>query len=185
MRTPLLVATAVLLSSSIAAAQPADSPPPEPPPAPPVGYREVNPYVAFGLSLGVTAAGIGTLATIDVDDQIPLTLTGIGMIWLGPSTGHWYQGRIVTPGLVMRTACLLAITYGLGAAETRDDNAAVDVLEVAAMFAGAIGIVYDIGDAPSAARKRNARNRERALQQLTVVPQVSDGQAGFVLAGSF
>ncbi len=181
MRLPLLVSTVLVLSSSIAAAQPAATAP-----AATATYDEVNPHVALGLSLGLPAAGVAMLAVIDVDDQIPLMLAGVGLVTFGPTSGHWYQGRIITPGLVMRTAGAAALFWGLGAAENiDDDNKGFNMAMTVALLSFGVGTIYDIATAPIEARKTNTRNRERAIQRMSVAPTVSGDHAGFVLAGRF
>jgi hypothetical protein len=169
----------LVFTASVAGAQPTHETAP----------RELNPHVALGLSLGITAAGFAAIG-VGRDEHVALTGTGVALVGLGPTAGHWYQGRLVTPGLVMRSAGMVVLGIGLSQVEDACEancrnNKAFSAMMVAGLFAFAIGTVHDIATAPIEARRTNARNRQRRIENLTLAPQVSNDQAGLVLGGSF
>lgn len=195
MRFSLFASTtlaALAFTSSIAAAQPAiTEPAPAPLPETPAAEapRELNPGLALGISLGVTAAGYTALA-IGGDERVALTVPGLLAAGLGPTAGHWYQERIITRGLVTRAAGVVAMGYGLSRLEfdcehnCRNSDVS-DAMLLAGLAAFAIGSVDDIVTAPLEAHKTNRKNRARAIKSLALAPQVTDDRVGFALAGSF
>jgi hypothetical protein len=195
MRFSLFASTtlaSLALTSSIAAAQPAATQPaaaplPEVPAAD--APRELNPGLALGLSLGVTAAGY-TAMIVGSDEQMALTVPGMLAAGLGPTAGHWYQGRIITRGLVARAAGAVAMGYGLSRLEfdcernCRNTDFS-DAMLLAGLAAFAVGSVDDIVFAPIEAHKTNRKHRARAIENLSLAPQVTEDRVGFALAGSF
>lgn len=150
-----------------------------------------SPEVAVGLSVGVTAAGAVTFLAADDD---ALELVGLGALYFGPSTGHWYAGRIGGIGLATRGAAGLAAMYGLGlvlASECDDidgdcagahghgDAGAALMIGGAALWVGSS--IYDVVAAKRAIDDWNVRHA------ITVVPTALGPQRapGLVLSGEF
>jgi hypothetical protein len=168
-------------------------------PEAPVTPRSEN--TALALSIGGTLAGpalmvAGVVAldnsgAIDGDAGgrlvVPGTLvfTGAAMTVLGPSFGHWYAGRALTPGMALRAGGLALAAAGavgaIGNCEIDDGNCGADPGRLAvyagiATFVG--GAVYDIATAPRRVRERNQR-------VLAIVPTVSATGGGVSIAGAF
>lgn len=195
MRSSLFASTllaSLALTSSIAAAQPAATRPAAAPLAEAPAAeapRELNPRLALGLSLGITAAGYGAVA-IGSDQRAELTVPGFVALSLGPTAGHWYQGRIVTRGLVTRAVSAAALVYGLSQFEIDCERNCRssdfgDYMMLAGLVGFAVGTADDIITAPIEAHRTNRKNRARAIKSLSLAPQVTDTSAGFVLGGSF
>ena len=140
---------------------------------------------ALGLSLGITTLSWGALLA----GSRSLDVLGIGAAGalLGPTTGHWYSGRIFTWGLGLRVLGVAAAAVGLVAAIEHDachdgcDGTPAEVILLPIgliVFAG--GTISDIWTARGAARAYNE-------QQLgvSIVPLVQPGTAGVGLVGSF
>ncbi|HEY5938942.1 MAG TPA: hypothetical protein VIU61_30020 [Kofleriaceae bacterium] len=140
--------------------------------------------VALGLSLGITTLSWGALFAAT---KSPAAGTvGLVGIMLGPTTGHWYSGRIVTWGLGLRVVGAVAATVGLvqalGHGDCHDacgsEPAGVILLPIGILaFAG--GTLGDILTARGAAREYNEERR------ISIVPTVYAGTAGLGLAGRF
>ncbi len=172
------VLAALALTSSIAAAQPAEEQP-----------RELDPRLALGLSLGITAAGYGAVA-IGSDQRAELTVPGFVALSLGPTAGHWYQGRIVTRGLVTRAVSAAALVYGLSQFELDCERNCRssdfgDYMMLAGLVGFAVGTADDIITAPIEAQRTNRKNRARFVKSVSLAPQLSGNQTGLVLAGTF
>ncbi|HEY5922809.1 MAG TPA: hypothetical protein VIV11_14120 [Kofleriaceae bacterium] len=104
------VAIVLALSSSAAAQAPGDTAPLSPAPASPPA-REKNPTTAMALSIGTTMAGFAVLAASEGEESA--VVIGIGGMYLGPSTGQWYAGRIGGIGLVSRAVSAYLIVRGV------------------------------------------------------------------------
>lgn len=167
------------------AAPPAPAPPPTP------RYRE---NVALGLSLGGTLASWAALATayavtpdcgncseVRFQQRASQGLWAAGLIgvMVGPGFGHWYAGKYVTRGLVIRLVATglgvagLIATFAPGSRD--NDGSAIGIpIVFGALYLG--GTVDDVVQAPRRARRRNAR-------AVAVVPTWSRDGAGLALAG--
>jgi hypothetical protein len=170
----------------------ADVVPSAPSPTPePVALK--NPNVALGLSLGTTVAGVAVTvlaASGPGDPSRGLTELGIGMMVLGPTTGHVYAGSPLNTGLAVRASGVAAgaIGFGMvapclfGTCQTARTDIGVLVLGAGAITY-AIGTIYEIGDAHGAARRHN----ERVSANLVIAPLATpSGTApGVGLAGHF
>jgi hypothetical protein len=202
MYLPCAAAAAVLLAAMPARASgPPGAMPPAPgdPIAPTPGAIRREPAIALGLSLGVTAAGLALMAAAPPADESDLgdgmALAGLLAILIGPTTGHLYADRIVNTGLGIRAASASVgfVAFGglaMCAFGDEDDDGdhcgwwALAAAGSSLVYAG--GTVYEIVDAPRAAR---AYNRRHGLD-LTLAPtavRAGDGSEapGLVVAGAF
>lgn len=180
---------AVLASTSFAAADDLHD---EPAP--------LNENTALGLSIAGTLAGPALLAAgayaLDnsgaIDDEeaslagpAVLLVSGAAVSVLGPSFGHWYAGKALTPGLAMRAGGLAVAAAGafgvLGGCEFDDGDCGAS-LDRIAMYAGVAtfvgGAVYDIATARGRVRERNARD-------VQITPMVSGTTGGVSISGAF
>ena len=173
----LAVAATLILTASPALAQPAAREPPE----------EKSEQTALGLSLLGTIAPVALLIGAAKADQPELATAGaIGML-VGPSLGHWYAGRYVTGGMLVRgggTALMLAgVVRAIGSLDCEErcsDDGGVLMAAGAVMFVG--GTLYDLATAGRAARAWNEQHLDLGP---TVVRGASGPVPGFGVAGSF
>ncbi|HEY5925923.1 MAG TPA: hypothetical protein VIV11_29750 [Kofleriaceae bacterium] len=100
------------------------------------------------------------------DTVVTLTLGGALLL---PSAGHWYAGKLVTPGMGVRAAGVLVI---VGSDDQSAETVAVGVLLIAA------GALYDLATAGSAV---DAWNRKHA----TVTPMPIGSGYGIGAGGRF
>lgn len=164
-----------------------------------------DPAVALGLSLGVTAGGMAAMViggNLDSNLGGGLATAGALAWFFGPSTGHAYAGRIGNPGLAIRGVSALGGVVAIGGligciAGSGDDIEEHEHLgddDDCGIFAGLLvassigylgGAVYEIVDAPRAARRHNARYG----LDVQVAPALVGGDAGrgpgFAVAGRF
>lgn len=185
---------------------PLPPPPPEPPLAPPSFVQPVmvpmpmpmpdpeqgpkSPGTATLLSLAATVAPSLVAVSVFPDrDRVGNDDHEEAMLWvlagsalLGPSVGHWYSGKVVTPGLGVR-----ALGFALGAAAF-GSNDFDEALGLLALGSTAIlgGAIYDIATAGRSAREFNFEHATHTIPM--VVPTVGpDGRAQVRvgLTGSF
>lgn len=71
--------------------------------------EEKSPSVAVSLSVGVTAAGLITF----VSGGGSVQMLGLGLMFIGPSTGRWYAGEDGLGGLGLRTLAAAGMVGGL------------------------------------------------------------------------
>jgi len=132
-----------------------------------------NENTATMLALGTTAAGLALTAGAIHSKQGGMGTVGVLTLIVGPSAGHIYAGEAghALGMSVLRGGGLLAFFVGL--IEATSSAVAVDCLDCAThsdresgsrlMWAGGIAFVastiYDIIDAPRAARRRNDKAR--------------------------
>ncbi|MBZ0230852.1 MAG: hypothetical protein K8M05_00750, partial [Deltaproteobacteria bacterium] len=160
------------------------------PPAGPVA-GEKSPTTALALSLGGTLASFALVAAAESRDNDDLAAAGGIGIWIAPSFGHWYAGKLWTDGLTWRFAGAGAVLVGavilLSECFNEDDcNEGPGFAFVyGGMAAFAVGGVYDIVTAPGSARAHNKRLRARAAGRWALTPVVTSDRAGLVLGGSF
>lgn len=191
MRT-VLVAIALAVAATEAAAQPSQSPLNTPAlEVPPVSGSVKSPSTALALSLGGT---IGTFALLGIggaaENGVMSSIGSVG-IWVAPSFGHWYAGRGWTTGLKYRIGGAGAIAGGLmwtaidciGSGCESDFHPGM-LLAIGGGVAFFGGIVHDIATAPRAAREHNARLEGR-VRDVTVRPTFGSGRAGLALGGRF
>lgn len=159
-----------------------------------------NENTALGLSIAGTLAGPAMFAagvyTLDnsgaIDDEeaslampAALLVSGAAVSVLGPSFGHWYAGKALTPGLAMRAGGLAVAAAGafgaFGSCEFDDGDCGAS-LDRIAMYAGVAtfvgGAVYDIATARGRVRERNAR-------EVQITPMVSGTTGGVSISGMF
>jgi hypothetical protein len=173
--------------------QPYPTPPPAPPPVAGPIAGEKSPGMALALSLGGTV-GSFALASVGggVENDALATIGGLGM-WVAPSFGHWYAGKLWTHGLTMRMAGAGAIVVGavLLIDDCVNDEVGCDgetpgfalIIGGAGLFV--IGGVYDIVTAPTSAHRYNERLRARTAGGWAVAPVITQERAGLVLGTRF
>lgn len=176
-----------LAGTTVASAQPSAPRRPQahPPPR--------STWVATGLAVGVTSAGlaIGSIADgIDPHASSPLTLAAFGVgyaaLVAGPSAGHWYAGERwhALRWTAIRTAGLTAAVGGIYLAfdATDDDRNLVPgiLLATAGTAAFATGLAWSLFDAHGAAHRANARTRPAYGVQPLLLP----GGTGIGIAGT-
>ena len=144
----------VLLSTSIAYAQPAPN------------TDEKSPETAVGLSLATTASGVGVLALAyelrSTDSTTALVTFGVALTVIGPTVGHAYAGQAWNAGLGLRLASVATGVIGgallVNCLDECRDHSKADVgaalfLTSAIVYAGAT--LYEIGTAGAAADRYN------------------------------
>jgi hypothetical protein len=113
-----LVCLAVLAIASPALAQAPGEVAPLPEPA---HVDAKDPNSAVLLSLGVTTAGIVTIAAAGKANSGPGMLLGLAGVYLGPSTGRWYAGQTGGGSLALRALGGVAMVYGLALVLSQED----------------------------------------------------------------
>jgi hypothetical protein len=141
-----------------------------------------SPATAIGLSLGTTLAGAGMLAVASSLDSETLAIVGGTVLFVGPTAGQMYAGRVWNPGLGVRLAGLAVGGVGLWLAvrcedgcDNRDSREVGEVLALGGALAYAGGSIYESIDAGRAATRYN--------RSLTVTPV--PGGAAVSLSGRF
>ena len=115
--TYLLPFAVVLALSSTAAAQaPGATQSPPPRPAQPASGDQKDAGTATMLSVGVTLGGFVVAGVSGGEPSVAL-LGGVGM-YLGPSTGQWYAGRVGGIGLAARAVAAIVIVKGITLRDT-------------------------------------------------------------------
>lgn len=195
MRGAAAVVMAALAVTSTAAAQPSLTPPgpPEPSPSSPSGTRK-DPGTALLWSLGVTLGGAALLGVAQAaedngsSDAVVNSFGAVGSIafLVGPTTGHWYSGRYAHTATGVRLGGAVGATAGLfmtlECAFGENDDCDVGVaLFVVGSIAHTVGLVWEIGAAPSSARRYN---REHGWD-VQIAPAPMAGGAGVVVGGAF
>jgi hypothetical protein len=208
------VLSAVLLCATTASA--ADDPPYPSPLAPPPAVSDEAPpaavqpppqpvyidpdagpkqwWVAALLSLGATAGPPVAVALIVGDrdgngqyQHLDWTVLVSGMI--GPSVGHIYAGKVLTPGLVVRTLGFGAVVIAAidrSNAGTNEDKSLGLLLIGSGCAIG--GVIYDLVTVGTSVRDYNFEHAKRRMLP-TIAPVVgAGGQTSGVqlgLAGTF
>jgi hypothetical protein len=168
-----LIVCFVLLGSTLAVAQPGDTQPP-----PRKTLRR-----AAALSWGATVVPMATAMLVIGDDDKSARSTAGGMIatgamLLGPSAGHCYAGRCLTPGLGLRLAGAGVIAAMV--VRERDERLELGTVIVGSLAAVSLwttGLIWDAVTLPRAVRRSN---RERSL---LVAPIVRHDGGGIALTG--
>lgn len=152
-----------------------------------------SPTAAFAIAASSTAAGLAlsipvvdALASAPAADRYTLGFVGLAFAVTAPAAGHIYAGEykraLITSGL--RAGGALAVMGGMDSFQIDGEGGNELALGVAAAGAAVIAAttIYDLYDAPKAARRTNAR-------QLVLAPTAlpaKDGVApAFAIAGSF
>jgi hypothetical protein len=166
---------------------------------------EKSESVATGLSLGITAAGVGLIALgvmnaasdAPLHDALPPLLTaGVAGVVLGPSAGRWYARDAWSAGLGLRLAGAAGFAIGSSLAlselykwRPQRDTSTFDLgLRIGAVGGAAFvtGVVLDLATAHRAVERYN---RAHAARKLSVVPTVvraaNAPQAGLAVIGTF
>ena len=177
---PLFAILVVCAFAGSATAQ-ADVPPPK-----------KNPVVASALSIGVTAAMVGTGWAIEKsgtdlgagDRSGWAASVYVPGIMLGPSVGHWYAGEVGWRGLAMRGGGVALIAAGVGvfiADGGEGPGTKSQVIMGAGLVVIGVGAVYDMTTAGDAAERYNARHG----RSVVLAPLIQDRGGGLVVAGTF
>jgi hypothetical protein len=154
-------------------------PAPWPAPAPEKDLR-----VAFAWSIATTGVGIGMIAAGDAlynrNDRTTgdlLIVGGGALALIGPSTGHWYAGKYLTPGLAVRG---LAIGLGVAALVDCGDCAPEERTNIALVAGGAFaaGALIDLVLLPRTVARHNDR-------RVVVAPTVTGDRVGVAVVGTF
>jgi hypothetical protein len=182
-RLAVVAALATLAIPALARAQSA----PAAEPAPTTGDR-YSEGTALALSLGVTAAGVATVA-VRPDNDVLMT-AGLMMAYVGPSAGHLYTGELFTRGLGVRTLGVVATLTGamiafsdcgLFAPQPCEESPVGPTIAVLGVAAYAAGTIDDILTAPG----RAARMNRAAATRVTLAPRLAPGRAGVAVVGTF
>jgi hypothetical protein len=200
-----VVAAALACSASrtsVAAAQPALSPPGMTPPTadfdnpPPSGTQDAAPVAeptaepanaksSTTATLLAIAGTIGPLLFVGkaLDDNLEgaALLGAIGMVFL-PSAGHWYAGKVATPGLGMRVGGGAAALLALSILIKSDGTESLETVFWLGAGTFVAGTIYDIATAGNAARDWNT---EHASLRPTVVRTPIGGGTGVGLIARF
>lgn len=177
-------------------------PGPMPLPAPMIEGKTKSEGTATMLSLGTTAAGFALLASAaNQDNGGGMGTLGVLALLIGPSAGHIYAGETghaVGMSLV-RGGAAIAFLAGVIKATTvyaTDSGDCIDWCNsgdsdngATLMWVGGLtfvaATVYDIIDAPRAARRRNAKERQFAVQPMFVGTAANSKTPGIGFAGKF
>jgi hypothetical protein len=170
---PLAIALAVILSGSAAAQSRL---PPK------------RPNVALAWSLGGSAASAGVLALGVATNQSGLALTGLFSSLVTPSFGHFYADDPLTWGLPVRIASFGIMFWGLMEALDCQDNCTSNkagVIFGAGLLTLGGGMLYDIVQAPAAARRYNERHGLQLTLSPTFLRAAHDRVPALGLSGAF
>lgn len=106
-----------------------------------------------------------------------------------PSMGHWYSGKIVTTGLIIRVAGALATAVGVASVAGSDDGCSGCGIGLLLGYGGlatiATGVVYDIATAHKAARSYNDSQAPRMSLVPTMAKHDGVTQTGLAAIGTF
>jgi hypothetical protein len=196
----IVVSIALGALAGVAGAQPGNTPvyaprPSVPVPPPVTGPLpgEKSPGLAVTLSLGGTVASYVLIVAADETQNDGLATLGALGVFLMPTAGHWYAGKVWTDGLTLRAAGIGAVFVGAlillgdcGFEGSCEDEGPATAMLVLGAGAYMVGTVLDIATAPAEARRYNARLRERAIVgSWAIAPVVTHDRAGFALTGRF
>ena len=159
----------------------------------PVAADAQDEHVALGLSLGGTIASwamfaAGEYACRDQACGPSSVVAWVGLVgalgtFVAPSLGHWYDGHLVTRGLVMRGAgvgLMMLGVYEVVQTIGEDGNESAGAIGALLFFGGAALYLYGTGtDIGSAAAHVRAHDRSAAV---TLAPI---GRGGLALVGRF
>ena len=145
---------------------------------------ERSPALATGLALAPSAVGAGLIAIGIAGDGSDAFGVGLATVVVGPSLGHIYAGSYWrAAGMIgLRTAGLGLVAVGAigengfadGTPSEADDRGfPVNAGTVAGLTIIAASAIFDIHDAPAAARRYNQR-------QVAVAPTVLSSAHGAV-----
>jgi hypothetical protein len=186
-----LVVLALLISTTVARAQPSMAPiaDPEEPTRPMTATKPdvTNPDIGAALAVATTVGGLAVIAATVKYNLGATGWIGVAGLLVGPSAGHIYAGEWAHAlGMsALRTAGALVLTIGVvNATSAYSDGPQPDHRNATSMMlvggaAYVIGTLYDIYDSRSAVRRANAR-------ELGIVPTVgTQGGYGLAVAGRF
>jgi hypothetical protein len=141
-----------------------------------------SPGTAIGLSLGTTLAGAGMLAVASSLDSKGLAIAGGATLFIGPTVGQMYAGRVWNAGLATRLAALALGGVGFWLVVRCEDGCnnqgsrdVGEALEISGLFVYVGASLYESIDAG-----RTAADYNRAL---TVTP--APGGAAVSFSGRF
>jgi hypothetical protein len=117
--TRVVVVLLLVLSGSIAFAQ---APGETPILTPSLRAPHKEPGTAVLLSVGTPVVGFLAFVGGIKHESAPVALLGLAGMYLGPSTGQWYAGRVGGIGLATRAVAAVAIVHGIGLIEDTEGN---------------------------------------------------------------
>lgn len=140
--------------------------------------------LSFGATVGVPILAAAMYGDSDGDhneDEMLTIMTTSALI--GPSIGHLYAGKLITPGLGVRAVGYL-LTMAAFESSSGEDGLGLAVIGISCIVGGAI---HDIATAGRSAREYNFEHAKRTLAP-TLAPVTTNGQTAGVqvgLAGNF
>ena len=160
-----------------------------------------SPNVATALAYaGTFAAPALSLATLTLDMDSPrerrigYTLIGAEAVLmvLGPSAGHWYSGRFVSPGLAIRAGSAAVLASGFvglvhcaSADVDCDRRDPASYATIGLLTIGTAGMILGtLLDTTDASREARRYNRAHGLDAV-IAPTITPSGAGLALAGRF
>jgi hypothetical protein len=151
----------------------------------PESGQRLSERTALKLSLGITVASWGAIfANAAISDGRSSGFATFGVIgaFLGPSTGHWYRGAILTRGMISRMIGGAVMIFGIALGSSCDGHSCETAVNsiLGGMALVAIGSADDIITAPFRMRAHN-----RSLQDVTLAPMVTPHSAGLALGARF
>jgi hypothetical protein len=170
-----IVAVVVGLSGFAHADAPGETPPSR-------VAREKKVSTAFLATLAATSAPL-MVSAIGAEscehDACGASFGVIGMagMVLGPSAGHWYAGKGVTTGLVLRGSAVTGMVF----LALRDPYLDDPVLTIGGLIAAVgvweTGVIWDLVTLPRAVRRHNRKT------ELLLAPVVGEHASGLAVSG--
>ncbi len=134
----------------------------------------VPPLVATAVWNDSNRGGVG-----EEHDEDMLWVVGASLL-LGPSVGHWYSGKVLTPGLGVRALGYALIAAGVD--DDSDDGFGLVMLGITAVIGGAS---YDVATAGRSARQYNFEHATRILPVIAPVITPEGTQLRLGITGNF
>ena len=180
----LVLAVTAAASLCVATAAHAD-------PADPGDQGPKDPTTALELSVGGTLASAGLVAIGAGAHNDGMIVAGLVSSLVTPSFGEWYAGKPVTLGMGLRVASTLVFVAGASEAfkcidsdNCQNNNTAAGVMLLGGLIGYAGGTIYDIADAPSAAREFNRAHQIHVVPTYMRTPS-GNAAMGMGIGGTF
>jgi hypothetical protein len=143
--------------------------------------------VPVALSLAGMAVSAAVIYRGFDDHPTNTTLTALGWtgMFVAPSLGQWYEGKLLSRGMAIRAVGSLATAIGMYYLAARGEtNSGINSEALPVIGAGLLlytaGALDDLISAPLRVRKHNRR-----IEGLGLAPAVTDRSLGFALGGRF
>ncbi|MBS1119789.1 MAG: hypothetical protein H6Q90_2017 [Deltaproteobacteria bacterium] len=143
---------------------------------------------AYLISIGATALPYAAAALASGGNtegpraDLCFVIAGAATV-LGPSAGHWYVGRYVTTGLVLRVGAAGGVVALAIASPRLDDDGAVFSGLMGAVALWEVGLVWDLVTLPRAVRRSNTAHQLRVAPLFTTT--ANGPVTGLSLGGDF